>query len=71
MILKYIVDIYKGSNSLIILDNCTACQDVKYRTSDLVKVCFSAWQYNLSTVVITQQLTSIAKPYQENICKLE
>ena len=31
---------------------------------------FSARHYGLSTIVLTQQLTSIAKPYRENISKL-
>ena len=36
----------------------------------MVKLGFSARHYNLSVVVITQQLTSIAKPFRENISKL-
>ena len=35
-----------------------------------MKLGFSARHYELSTVVLTQQLTSIAKPYRENISKL-
>ena len=70
MILKYIVDVYKGSNSLIILENCAACQDIKNRVSELVRLAFSARHFNLPTIVITQQLTSTAKPYRENISKL-
>ena len=34
------VDVYKGTNSLIILDNCASSQDVKNRTSELVKLSF-------------------------------
>ena len=70
MILKYIVDVYKGSNSLIILDDCAVCQDVKNRVSELVRLAFTARHFNLSTIVIMQQLTSIAKPYCENISNL-
>ncbi len=69
-ILKYIVEIYKGTNSLIILDDCAAIQTVKNRTSELVKVAFHAKHYELSSIVITQQMTSIAKPYRENATKL-
>ena len=68
--LKYIVDFAKGSQSLIILDDCASGKSVKNRTSELVKLGFSARHYNLSVVVITQQLTSIAKPFRENISKL-
>ena len=59
-----------GTNSLIILDDCASGKCVKNRTSELVKLAFSARHFNLSTIVITQQLTSIAKPYRENISKL-
>lgn len=55
---------------MIILHDCASAQDVKKRTSKHVKLAFSAHHYNLSTTVITQQLTSIAKPYHENISKL-
>ena len=68
--LKYIVDYVKGSQTLIILDDCASSKSVKRRTSELVKLGFSARHYNLSVVVITQQLTSIAKPFRENISKL-
>ena len=68
--LKYIVYYTKGSQSLIILDDCASSKSVKRRTSELVKLGFSARHYNLSVVVITQQLTSIAKPFRENISKL-
>ncbi len=68
--LKYIVDNFKGTNSLIILDNCAATQVIKNRVSELVKLAFSARHYRFSTIVLTQQMTSIAKPYRENISKL-
>ena len=68
--LKYIVQNFKGTNSLIILDDCASSKHVKSRTSELVKLGFSARHYGFSTIVITQQLTSIAKPYRENTSKL-
>ena len=68
--LTYIVDFAKGSQLLIILDDCASSKSVKNRTSELVKLGFSARHFNLSVVVITQQLTSIAKPFCENISKL-
>ena len=60
----------KNTNSLIILDDCAASKDVKNRTSELVKLAFHGRHIGLSTIVITQQLTSIAKPYRMNISKL-
>ena len=68
--LKYIMDNFKGTNSLIILDDCAQTQVVKNRTSELVNLAFSARHYGFSPIVITQQLTSITKPYRENIAKL-
>ena len=68
--LKFVVEFSCGSKSLIILDDCASGQSVKNRTSELVKLGFSARHYNLSVVVITQQLASIAKPFRENISKL-
>ena len=68
--LKIVVDFSKGSKLLIILDDVASGKDVKNRCSELVKLGFSARHYNLSVVVITQQLTSIAKPFRENVSKL-
>ena len=68
--IKFIVANFKGTNSLIILDDCAGGQSVKNRTSELVNLGFHARHYGFSTIVITQQLTSIAKPYRENVSKL-
>ena len=69
-ILREIVNFVKNTNSLVILDGCAASKDVKNRTSELVKLGFHGRHIGLSTIVITQQLTSIAKPYRMNISKL-
>lgn len=71
IILKHVSDVYKEPNSLIILDDCAAAQNVKNQVSELVRLAFSARHFNLFTIVTTQQLTSIAKPYRKNISKLE
>ena len=52
------------------MDDCAKGQSVKNRTSELVKSGFSTRHYNLSVIVITQQLTSIAKPFRQNISKI-
>ena len=70
VVLGHVADVFKGTNSLIILDDCASGKEVKDRTSEIVKLGFSARHYGLSTIVITQQLTSIAKPYRENVSKL-
>ena len=69
-VLRDIVKFAKNTNSLVILDDCAASTDVKNRTSELVKLAFSGRHIGLSTIVITQQLTPIAKPYKMNISKL-
>ena len=69
-VLHIVSAIYRGTNTLIILDDCASGQNVKNRVSELVKLAFSARHFGLSTIVITQQLTSIAKAYRENISRL-
>ena len=68
--LQIVQVVYKGTNSLIILDDCASSQDVKNRTSELVKLAFSARHFGLSTIVITQQLNSISKPYRDNVARV-
>ena len=53
-----------------VLDDCASSQSVKNRTSELVKLAFHGRQVGLSTIVITQQLTSITKPYRMNVSKV-
>ena len=45
------------------LDDCAASKDVKGRTGELVKLGISVW-------VLTQQLSSIAKPFRENVAAI-
>ena len=68
--LRQIPNFAKNTNSLVILDDCATSKDLKNRTSELVKLAISGRYIGLSTIVITQQLTSIAKPYKMNISKL-
>ena len=57
---------FEGENTLIVLDDCAASKDVKGRTGELVKLGFSARHAGISVWVLTQQLSSIAKPFREN-----
>ena len=68
--LETIKNFMEGTNSLIVLDDCASSQSVKNRTSELVKLAFHGRHVGLSTIVITQQLTSIAKPYRMNVSKV-
>ena len=66
LIIRYTVKIFQGKNTLIILDDCACSTDVKKRVSELVKLGFGARHYGLSTIIVTQQLTSIGKSYRRN-----
>ena len=68
--LDVIKNFAKGTNSLIVLDDCASSQSVKNRTSELGKLAFHGRHLGLSTIVITQQLTSVAKPYRMNVSKV-
>jgi len=50
-----------------VLDDCAASKDVKGQTGELVKLGFSARHSGISVWVLTQQLSSIAKPFRENV----
>ena len=53
-VLKLVPTLYAGTSTLLVLDDCAS----------------SARHYGLSVIVITQQLTSITKPFRENISML-
>ena len=57
----------KRDKVLVILDDCAVSADVKRRTSALVDLAFSGRHIGISLWVLTQQLTSIAKPFRENL----
>jgi len=65
--LKVVSFCFEGTNTLIILDDCAASKDVKGRTGELVKLGFSAGHSGISVWVLIQQLSSIAKPFRENV----
>ena len=65
--LRLIHNTYKNTNSLLIIDDCAASRDLKRRSDELVNLGFSARHDGLSVWVITQQYTSITKPFRENI----
>ena len=44
-LLGFVIDAFKGSGSLIILHDCASIQNVKNRTSNLVKLEFSGRHY--------------------------
>ena len=61
---------FEGTNTLIVLDDCAPSKDVKGWTGELVKLGFSARHAGISVWVLTQQLSSIAKPFRENVAAI-
>jgi len=61
---------FKGTNTLIILDDCAASKDVKGRTGELVNLAFSARHIGISVWVLTQKMTSITVSFRENMAAL-
>ena len=57
----------KDTQTLLILDDIACGDDVKKRTSELVKLAFSGRHDNMSVWLLSQQLTSVSKPFRENI----
>jgi len=68
--LKLVSFFFEETNTLIILVDCAASKDVKGRTSQLVSLGFSTRHAGISVWVLTQQITSIAKPFRENVVVL-
>jgi len=66
-LLKLVSMIFEGTNTLIVLDDCASSKDVKGRTGELVNLGLSARHASLSVWVLTQQLSSITKPFRENV----
>ena len=61
---------FEKTNTLFVLNECAASKDVKGRTSQLVNLSFSARHDGISVWVLTQQITSIAKPFRENMAAI-
>jgi len=68
--LKLVSYFFEGTNTLIVLDDCASSKDVKGRTGELVELGFSARHSGISVWVLTQQLTSITKPFRENVAAI-
>ena len=54
-------------NTLIILDDCAVSKDLKNRSNKFIELAVSGRHKGLSVWVLTQQLTSIAKPFRDNV----
>ena len=68
--LKVVRIAFEGTNALIVLDDCASSKDMKGRTGELVRLGFSARHEGISVWVVTQQLSSIAKSFRENVAAI-
>ena len=59
--------LFSGTNTLLILDDCAVSKDLKNRSNKFIDLAFSGRHDGLSVWVVTQQLTSISKPFRENV----
>ena len=59
--------VFSSTNTLIILDDCAVTKELKKRSNEFIKLAFSGRHEGLSVWVLTQQLTSISKPFRDNI----
>ena len=65
--LKIATSVYKGSNTLFIIDDCANLQDSKKKVSELCHLAFSARHYGITVWVINQKYNSVVKDFRENI----
>ena len=68
--LKLASNFFEKTNTPFVLDDCAVSKDVKGRTSQLVNLGFSARHDGISVWILTQQITSIAKPFRENVAAI-
>jgi len=68
--LKLVRWLSEGTNTLIILDDCAASNDVKGRTDELVNLAFSARHIGISVWLLTQKMTGITSSFRENVAAI-
>ena len=59
--------LFSGTNTLIILDDCAVSKELKKRSNEFIRLAFSGRHEGISVWVLTQQLTSISKPFRDNV----
>jgi len=65
--IRLAIYIYKGTNTLFIIDDCANLHDTKIRESELCYLAFSGRHYGITTWVLNQKYNSIVKDFRENI----
>lgn len=67
--LSLVWDLARGTNSLIILDDCASGRLLNKHQSILVRLAMTGRHDGISTIVISQQYTSIAKAFRDQTQK--
>lgn len=67
--LSLVWSVAKGTNSLIILDDCAGGKMLNKHESELVRLAMTGRHSGNSTVVISQQCTSVAKAFRDQTSK--
>lgn len=62
--------VFQGTNTLIILDDCSVSKVGKGCTGQLGSVGFSDRHAGINVWLLTQQITSIIKPFHENVAAI-
>ena len=65
-LLQDVVTYFSGTNTLFILDDCAVSKDLKRRSNQFIDLAFSERHKGISVWVLTQQFTSITKPFRDN-----
>ena len=64
--IEYIEEMFGGTKSLIILDDCAQGPTVKGFTNNFISLTFSGRHKGSSTIVITQQFHAVSKKFRDN-----
>ena len=64
--LNLMKQLFEGTNTFIILNDCAVSKDVKGRTCELLNLAFSGQQFGISVWVLTQNFTAISHSFQMN-----
>ncbi len=66
-VLKVCIDVYKGSKTLFLIDDCANLHDSKKKESEICYLAFSGRHYGIYTWKLNQKYNSIVKDFRENI----
>ena len=61
------IQIFQGTNTLFIIDDCANLQDSKKKATELCNLAFSGRHFGITTWVLIQKYNSIVKDFRENI----